>query len=305
MGVADQTVTRRSTTAVLWLTLVVSCPTLALTQSRFDSWTTENGLPQNSIRDILQTRDGYLWLATEGGLVRFDGARFVVFDRSVPGFESQRIGALREDRHGTLWAGTTDGRLIRYQGGHFTTYGRKDGLPNAGSLAAGAARIEEDDEGHLWVTWIDAVTRLVGTQITNFVPGDFAMPASPPRQLYLDSWWRQDSASVQVFAGGRVQTYTLPVDVANTRVTGVNTDNRGSVWIRTAGAGVLSVSDGRIERLTVQDGLPGNALDGLFHGDGRGNIWFFDRGKGTTYRIRNGAHERIGFVGGQLLLRRS
>ena len=79
-------VTRLSTTAVLCLTLVVSCPTLALTQSRFDSWTTENGLPQNSVRDIVQTRDGYLWLATEGGLVRFDGARFVVFDRSVPGF---------------------------------------------------------------------------------------------------------------------------------------------------------------------------------------------------------------------------
>ena len=96
-----------STTAALCLTLVVSCPTVASTQSRFDSWTTENGLPQNSIRDILQTSDGYLWLATEGGLVRFDGARFVVFDRSVPGFGGQRIGALREDRHGALWAATT------------------------------------------------------------------------------------------------------------------------------------------------------------------------------------------------------
>ncbi len=47
---------------------------------QFDSWTTENGLPQNSVNDILQTRDGYLWLATHGGLVRFDGVRFVVFD---------------------------------------------------------------------------------------------------------------------------------------------------------------------------------------------------------------------------------
>jgi ligand-binding sensor domain-containing protein/signal transduction histidine kinase len=290
---------RVSTTAVLCFTLVLSCPAPALTQSRFDSWTTENGLPQNSIRDILQTRDGYLWLATEGGLVRFDGARFVVFDRSVPGFESQRIGALREDRHGTLWAATTDGRLIRYQGGYFTTYGRKDGLPNAASLSAGATRIEEDDEGGLWVTWIDdAVTRLVGTQITNFGPGDFAMPAGRDRRLYLDNWWRQDSAAVHVFAGGRVQTVRLPPGGANTRVTGVNIDNRGSLWIRTDGAGVLSVSAGRIARLTVQDGLPGNTLDGLFQGDGRGSIWFFDRGKRTTYRIRNGSHEHTGLAGG-------
>ena len=65
--------------------------------------------------------------------MRFDGTRFVVFDRSVPGFESQRIGALREDRDGTSGAGTTDGMLIRYRAGRFTTYGRQDGMPLAGS----------------------------------------------------------------------------------------------------------------------------------------------------------------------------
>lgn len=59
----------------MWAGGRVSAP--ASTQSRFDSWTTENGLPQNSILDILQTHDGYLWLATEGGPVRFDGARKV------------------------------------------------------------------------------------------------------------------------------------------------------------------------------------------------------------------------------------
>ena len=114
--------TRLGLIAAFCLTLGISCPALVLAQPRFDSWTTENGLPQNSIRDILQTRDGYLWLATEGGLVRFDGARFVVFDKSVPGFEGQRIGALHEDRHGALWAGTSDGTLIRYDGGRFTTF---------------------------------------------------------------------------------------------------------------------------------------------------------------------------------------
>ena len=284
-------------TAALCVVLVIGSSTFTFTQSRFESWTTENGLPQNSIRDITQTRDGYLWLATEGGLVRFDGARFVVFDRSVPGFDGQRIGALREDRHGTLWAATSDGKLIRNQGGHFTTFGRNDGLPHAGSLNAGTSRIEEDGDGALWVTWINAVTRVIGAQFTNFVPGDFAMPALRHSRWYVDSWWRQDSAAVHILAGGRVQTYRLPVDVASARVTGVNTDNRGTHWIRTAGAGVLGASVDRIERLTVQDGLPGNALDGLFHGDGRGSVWLLEPDK--TYRIRNGAHERTGLIGGR------
>ena len=92
---------RLSWLAVPWCLLLLSLASPAAAQSRFDVWTTENGLPQNSINDIVQTRDGFLWLATYGGLVRFDGTRFVVFDRSVDGIESQRIRRLREDRTGT------------------------------------------------------------------------------------------------------------------------------------------------------------------------------------------------------------
>ena len=198
--------TRLATTARLCLALVVTSPAPALTQSRFDSWTTDNGLPQNSIRDILQTRDGYLWLATEGGLVRFDGTRFVVFDKSVPGFRKPRIGALREDRDGTLWAGTTDGMLIRYRAGRFTTYGRKDGMPLAGATPPVVARIEEDDAGDLWVTWVNAVTQVAGTRFRNLVPSDFALP--PLRQSqYLDHWWRQQGATLRVFAAGRIEQF--------------------------------------------------------------------------------------------------
>jgi ligand-binding sensor domain-containing protein len=51
----------------------------AFAQYRFDHWTADNGLPQNSVRDIVQTRDGYLWLTTFDGLMRFDGVRFTVF----------------------------------------------------------------------------------------------------------------------------------------------------------------------------------------------------------------------------------
>src|ERR1041384_1849802 len=58
------------------------CPTTARAQYRFDHWTADNGLPQNSVRDMVQTRDGYLWLATLDGLVRFDGVRFTVFNKS-------------------------------------------------------------------------------------------------------------------------------------------------------------------------------------------------------------------------------
>src|SRR5882762_3347513 len=68
-----------------------------------DVWTTENGLPQNDV-ELLQTRDGYIWLATNGGLVRFDGIRFTVFDTgNTPELRSNRIAGMSEGPDGTLW----------------------------------------------------------------------------------------------------------------------------------------------------------------------------------------------------------
>jgi ligand-binding sensor domain-containing protein len=65
------------------------------------AWTTENGLPQNSVNAIVQTRDGYLWLGTFGGLARFDGVRFTTFDTgNTPVLKGTRIISLYEDRAG-------------------------------------------------------------------------------------------------------------------------------------------------------------------------------------------------------------
>ena len=75
-----------------------------------DSWSTGAGLPQSSVISVIQTRDGYLWLGTLNGLVRFDGIRFTVFDEeNTPGLNSDRIVYLFEDSHTNLWIGTDAG----------------------------------------------------------------------------------------------------------------------------------------------------------------------------------------------------
>src|SRR5262245_46774272 len=102
---------RAKLASLLWLCVFV-LPTFA--QYRFDQWTINEGLPQNTVNAIAQTRDGYLWLATNGGLVRFDGVRFRVFNHSnTPGIVSIRFTSLYEDKQGALWTGSEDGYLTR------------------------------------------------------------------------------------------------------------------------------------------------------------------------------------------------
>ena len=74
-------------------------PAKTLTQYAHDSWTTQTGLPQNSEWAVAETRDGYLWIGTQEGLVRFDGTRFTVFDReNTPVFKSAEVTALAEGK---------------------------------------------------------------------------------------------------------------------------------------------------------------------------------------------------------------
>src|SRR5438128_3396661 len=92
-------------------------------------WTDQHGLPQNSVHAILRTRDGYLWLGTVEGAVRFDGVRFTVFDSSnTMEIKSSEILALLEDRSGALWLATNGGGLNRFADGRFTRFTTREGL---------------------------------------------------------------------------------------------------------------------------------------------------------------------------------
>src|SRR6187397_1730127 len=83
-------------------------------------WETDDGLPQNTITGITQTPDGYLWLATQGGLARFDGVRFTPYLKgTTPGLQSSYARAVATDRTGALWIGQERGGVARLRGGAF------------------------------------------------------------------------------------------------------------------------------------------------------------------------------------------
>lgn len=269
----------------------------AFGQTALDTWTIEDGLPQNSVYEIVQTRDGYLWLATLGGLVRYDGVRFVVFDRGTDGIGSLRTRALFEDSAGVLWAGTDDGMLIRYRERRFTTFTVDDGLPGGEAL-----RIEEDDDGLIWITWRGVITRYDGETFTNFMPGDFpdsVAPAEGERALHQRAlWWSLDARGLHCLRAGRVSNCLRPDELPEGDIIAVTTDVRDALWIHTADKGVLQLAGGRRRVLTLRDGLSGNPR-WLFE-DGQGTLWqdltTEDPYRNETdglYRVAHGRKERL------------
>ncbi|HPF38511.1 MAG TPA: two-component regulator propeller domain-containing protein [Phycisphaerae bacterium] len=108
-------------------------------------WTMEDGLPQTTVTTIAQTADGYLWLGTFGGLVRFDGVHFRTYTmEDTPGLTSNRIVSLCNDRDGSLWIGTENGGLLRKVGNRFERVAN----PQETGIVW---QIMQDGAGDLWI----------------------------------------------------------------------------------------------------------------------------------------------------------
>lgn len=141
-------------------------------QYRSEIWTTENGLPQNSITAILQAKDGYIWFGTFGGLVRFDGIKFKIFNTiNAPAIKSNRITALYEDKNGTLWIGSQSGNLISYKDEVFTSV-----LEPPTTLRAAIFFICIDGTGAIWIPYGGVLQKFTADDSGKYSPQKISLP---------------------------------------------------------------------------------------------------------------------------------
>jgi ligand-binding sensor domain-containing protein len=112
------------------------------------TWQSDEGLPDNTVMGIDQTPDGFLWVATKTGLVRFDGLQFRDFSTQIPGLVSDTIYAMCADRKGRLWVTKEQGAIICIDQGHVTVVLVPDPL-----LPKRRVRmLVEDGEGSVWAS---------------------------------------------------------------------------------------------------------------------------------------------------------
>ena len=230
-----------STRWILPLLLVLLCTATTFGQKTYmvDSWTTDNGLPENVVNDICQTPDGYLWLATMDGLTRFDGVRFVTFNRSnSPGIEGNRFTHIQCTPRGDLWAATESTGLVRLSHGTFTTFRQQSGLPSDEIHGLVA------DETHVWALSPGTVVQFDPT-VSRFVSLHAPGFTNEAYQMGVQGFWALDNGAICTFHQGKFTTIRLPASWSNASdLTGTETYD-GRLVLTDSYGRVLILKDGR------------------------------------------------------------
>ena len=212
-------------------------------QYRSTQWTADNGLPQNSVRGLVQATDRYLWIATLDGIAKFDGIRFTVYNKSnTPGITSDRFVALADGDGGDLWMASEDGNLIRYHAGHFQRMGEADGLR---PYSVGA--ITYDHQGGVWVDSDNRVYRW-SPQSGRFEREAFDRDDTRFIPLWWGGtgFWAIQNGKLLCFARGHLARYMLPKTLRPASIRGVAVGGDNVVWIGLMGGRFGKLVDGSL-----------------------------------------------------------
>src|SRR5687768_12035662 len=192
-----------------------------------ERWTVEENLLNNALTSVIQTRDGYLWIATWAGISRFDGVRFAPVAESLP---NDHARALLEDSDGAIWIGLSGTGIARWHDG------RADVItPNEG-LAGVDVRALALDDGRVWVATENGLSVVHDGRVTTWRTSD-GLPSNVVNDLS-----RRPGGGVWVAtAGGLCQGAGVRVQCAasSRAMTTVLETRDGQLWVGTE-QGLLS-----------------------------------------------------------------
>jgi ligand-binding sensor domain-containing protein/signal transduction histidine kinase/DNA-binding response OmpR family regulator len=248
-------------------------PNKKISQYIMDRWEIQQGLPQNSVLSITQTVDGYLWLGTEEGLVRYDGKQFKVFrSTDVEQLSDHKIKTLYKDRAGKLWIGTYAAGITCLKEGKFTPYTNTDdkGLSHSRVLC-----INEDREGNVWIgTDSRGLYCLKQGKVTSMTVKE-GLSDNKIWSIYEDrqgNLWIGTDSGMNRLKNGTITTYTTREGLSYNSIWSVVEDRNGNLWIGTNGGGLNRLKNGKFTVYTTKDGLSSNRIKALYE-DRDGNLW--------------------------------
>jgi ligand-binding sensor domain-containing protein/signal transduction histidine kinase len=276
-------------------------------------WQMQDGLPEQVVQAFAQTADRYLWIGTTGGLLRFDGERFLLFNRdNNPAFHENNVFCLLVTSDKTLWVGMEGGGLLRYRDGNFRAFSSEDGLTNSFVRA-----LHQDRRGKLWVGTDDGLFVLRGGRFVR-VDKSESLPLLAVHAIFEaadEGLWVGGSRLFRL-NGGEATEYPLGRGGSQNRVKSIVQTHDGTIWVGTVsglkkmppgassfssvpgitgtvrflrqtsdgvlwigtiGRGLDLYRDGHFSRVSAPDALPSNTLLNLYE-DRERNIWIGTQG---------------------------
>jgi ligand-binding sensor domain-containing protein/signal transduction histidine kinase len=278
----------------------------------FRSWQREQGLPENYVRALAQTRDGYIWVGSDEGVSRFDGVNFFSLGLHEK-FQSGPVRVLFGDSRGGLWIGSVDAGLTCWQGNQLTTFSTREGLPSDSITA-----LAEDGHGRLWVgtqtglavlraghlvavngteifsgkpvtmlyrdrtgaMWVGAT----GTGIFSYQGNEFTQLRDPPLDSLLQDphcllvdpkgrlWIGAGDTFVLCREGNQWLRFGMPRHLATHYISALVEAPDETVWAGSVGEGLFEFKDGKLAAINASSGLSDNMIEALFM-DREGKLW--------------------------------
>ena len=283
----------------------------------FRSWQREQGLPENYVRTLAQTPDGYIWVGTDESVSRFDGVNFFSLGPQE-GFQGGPIRTLFGDSRGALWIGSMNDGLSCWQGGRLSRFTVSDGLPSHSITA-----LAEDGDGRIWVgtqgglvtcqngrlSALSGAEIFSGKAITTIYRGPQGMmwvgvtgagvfsyqgnkfvplqdPAldnilQDPHCLLVDHqgriWIGAGDAFVLCRDGDQWRRFGMPRYLAVHYISTLAEAPDGTVWAGSVGEGLFEFKSGKLMAVNASSGLSDNLVEALLV-DREGKLWIGTHG---------------------------
>ena len=267
----------------------VSASLVPLDNSYFArSWQAEDGLPENRVVGITQAQDGYLWVATQGGVAWFDGVRFQIFDTdSYGGWLSGLMQGLLRDSAGRMWLAKELGSVACIDGLKVSAFTPKDGLPESQA----ARSLVEDGAGNIWISYSKGtVVRLKNGRVETFTTTN-GLPPEGVCWLVRDKsgqLWFAKNGQVGVF---RNESFVVLL-ATGTDATRIAPAQEGGIWIATPKqVSRFSESGGLIKLTDFIPDTSGSEPTALFE-DRDGAVWVGTESTGL-FRCNHGGIRRV------------
>jgi len=261
-------------------------------------WTAAEGLPGNTVTDLLQKSDGYIYIGTYDGLVRFDGVKFTILNKNtVSDFRCVSARTIFEDTDGNLWVGSNDEGVAKISSSGIEMFTTDNGLPNNS-----IRDIAQDKSGNIWIGTSNGVVFLTPS-------GKFIRPEGLEQyddssclviSLYCDTAGRiwlstTKKHGLYYYSSGKFSQYSAFTSIDYSTVTAIAQDETGAFWYGLTQKGVVRVHEGNYKLYGKKEGMLETTVNDIYL-DNSKSLWFgtekgvvlYKQGQFSTYTESEG-----------------